>query len=217
MKIVFAHNVYNRLKTLRDTIFIEKKIFPEAEVCVAYNDVFINIFYDVTNFSVVKFNEKTHKIGCVNGCILSIQQLLAADFEVLVFSHDDVRINEYYIDVVNSNIEDIVTGKYDIICRKPDNVELGDEYYMMEVFYISKNAAIKLFSDIKIFNDEKNISSDKRGSISPEVWLYNIFKNNNLKIKEMIFKNDSDSNYNDLLGQQMGFYHLNIGKRGWKD
>ena len=98
--IVFAHNVYNRLKTLKDTILVEKKYFPNSNISVACNDVFINIFYDITNFSVIRFNEREHKIGCVNGCISSIKQLLNQVFDVLIFSHDDVRINERYINIL---------------------------------------------------------------------------------------------------------------------
>jgi hypothetical protein len=115
MNIVFAHNVYDRLKTLNYTILTEKSIFPDAHVSVACNGTFVNIFKDVTNFSVIGFDEKPHKIGCVNGCILSIQQLLNVDFDVLIFSHDDVYINKIYLDVFYKNIDDILNKKYDII------------------------------------------------------------------------------------------------------
>ena len=153
MKIAFAHNVYNRLKTLKDTILIEKKYYPDAYVSVACNDVFVNIFQEITNFSATTFNEKPHKIGCVNGCILSIKQLLNTDFDVLVFSHDDVRINENYLHVVQGHINDIASGRYDIICRMPE--DYGDNYYMMEIFYLSKKAAIELFSNLSPIKNEE--------------------------------------------------------------
>ena len=73
MKVVFAHNVYDRLKTLKDTIIIEKEFFPDANISVAQNGKRINIFQDINNFSVIYFNETPHKIGCVNGCIISIK------------------------------------------------------------------------------------------------------------------------------------------------
>lgn len=222
MKIVFAHNVYNRLKTLKDTILIEKKIFPDAHISVAENDSFINIFQDITNFSVIHFNEREHKIGCVNGCILSIKQLLSTEFDVLVFSHDDVRINEKYLDVVQGHINDIVSGRYDIICRMPE--EYGDNYYMMEVFFLSKKAAVEMFSNLNTLKNENEIPRDFITSISPEVWTYNLFKNSGLKINEIRFpikiRNLEESkkrNYNLVLGENLGFHHLNAGHRGWID
>jgi len=222
MKIAFAHNVYNRLKTLKDTILIEKKYYPDAYVSVACNDVFVNIFQEITNFSATTFNEKPHKIGCVNGCILSIKQLLNTDFDVLVFSHDDVRINENYLHVVQGHINDIASGRYDIICRMPE--DYGDNYYMMEIFYLSKKAAIELFSNLSPIKNENQIPIDILGSISPEVWTYNLFIKSGLKINEIRFplkiRNSDEAkkrNYNLVLGQNFGYHHLNAGKRGWTD
>jgi hypothetical protein len=222
MKIVFAHNVHNRLNTLKDTVLIEKKIFPDADVCVAYNDVLINIFQDITNFNLIHFNQREHKIGCVNGCILSIKELLKVDFDVLIFSHDDVRINENMINVFQNHINDIESGKYDIVCRMPE--EFGDNYYMMEVFYISKKAALQIFENLFPLNNENEIPLDLHNRISPEVWTYNLFTKSGLKINEIRFKlkvknkEDSQKNeYNLVLGQNLGYYHLNAGKRGWKD
>lgn len=217
MNIVFAHNVYNRFITLRNTILIEKKYFPDSNVSVAYNGDFINIFYKINDICFKKFNEKTHKIGCVNGCIISIQNLLDKDFDVLIFSHDDVYINESNVAIVKENIDDIVNNKYDIICRKPDNKELGHKYYMMEVFFISKKAVIDIFNNANKFSDENKIPRDNRGSISPEVWLFEQFNNKNYKIDERIFYNVTDDDYNTQLGKQMGYYHKNIGIRGWTD
>jgi hypothetical protein len=222
MKIVFTHNVYNRFKTLKDTILIEKKYYPNAIISVAYNDKFINIFQEISNFSIIEFGEKSHKIGCINGCILSIKEILNTDFDVIVFSHDDVRINENFIKTVQGHINDIITGRYDIICRMPE--EWGDNYYMMEVFYLSKKAAMKLFSKIEPLKDENLIPKDLNGSISPEVWLYNLFNNSDLKINEIRFplkiRNAQEAikrNYNKVLAENLGYHHLNTGKRGWTD
>jgi len=213
--IVFAHNVYNRLKTLKDTILVEKKYFPNSNISVACNDVFINIFYDITNFSVIRFNEREHKIGCVNGCISSIKQLLNQVFDVLIFSHDDVRINERYINIVEEHINSIIENKYDCICRKPLN-GYGDDYYLMEVFYISKEAAVKIFSNLNTINNESEIPTDIRGSISPEVFLFQNINKFNLKINEIKYVHN-DNDYNEILGKTMGYEHLNAGNRGWID
>ena len=213
-KIVFAHNVYNRLKTLKDTILIEKKFFPDSHVSIASNDLFINIFQEITNLSIISFNEKPHKIGCVNGCILSIQQLLNEDFDVLIFSHDDVRINNNFNKVLNKNIEEIVNGDFDVICRIPE--EYSNNYYMMEVFFLSKKVVTKIFTDLQPIKDENKIPRDIHNSISPEVWLFNQLNGNGFNIKEIKF-NLNINNYNQILGEQMGYLHLNAGERGWKD
>ena len=213
--IVFAHNVYNRLKTLKETILVEKKYFPDSYISVACNDVFINIFYDITNFSVIRFNEAEHKIGCVNGNILSIKQLLHRDFDVIIFSHDDVRINEQYFNVVNDHINSIVEKKFDVICRKPLN-GYGDNYYLMEVFYMSKEAAIKIFSKLNTIKNESEIPLDIRGSFSPEVFLFQNIIKHDLKINEIKYFH-SDNDYNEILGKTMGYEHLNAGYRGWID
>jgi len=214
MKIVFAHNVYDRLKTLKNTILIEKELYPNARVSIAYNDIFVNIFQDITNFSAISFNEKPHKIGCVNGCILSIQQVLNDDFNVLIFSHDDVYINKEHINVFNEHIENIISGKYDVICRMPSG--FGDNYYMMEAFFMSKKVAFDIFSSLSPIKNENEIPNDFRGSISPEVWLFNIFNKSDLKTN-IINYDINNIHYNQLLGQQMGFVHLNAGLRGWSD
>jgi hypothetical protein len=221
-KIVFAHNVHSRLKTLKETILIEKKYYPDAYVSIACNDIFVNIFQEITNFSATSFGEKPHKIGCVNGCILSIKQMLNIDFDVLVFSHDDVRMNEQCLEIVQGHINDIASGRYDIICRMPE--EYGDNYYMMEVFYMSKKAAVELFTNLMPLKDENLIPKDLNGSLSPEVWTYNLFTKSNLKINEIRFplkihsvEEGKKRQYNLVLGKNLGYHHLNAGYRGWTD
>ena len=45
MKISFAHNVQKKIRTLRETIEMERRFFPEAYIYVAYNDSSFNIRY----------------------------------------------------------------------------------------------------------------------------------------------------------------------------
>lgn len=214
MKIVFAHNVYNRYKTLKNTIMIEKSLFPEAKISVAHNTERPDIFSDISNISFVEFNEKTHKIGCVNGCIHSIKNLLNEDFDVLIFSHDDVRINKNKKDILQSCINDIISGKYDAIFRNPK--EYGSRYYMMEVFLMSKKAVIEIFSNLSPLKDESQIQLDIKNSISPEVWLYDIVNKDSLNINVKKYKlNNVD--YNKTLELTFGYNHLNAGFRGWEE
>ena len=55
MKVVFAHNVYNRYHTLKNTIDVERKFFPDSKISVAYNDVFVNLFSDYKNISDLSY------------------------------------------------------------------------------------------------------------------------------------------------------------------
>jgi hypothetical protein len=217
MKVAFAHNVFNRFKMLKETIEVERKIFPDSKISVACNGDFINIFNEFNDIQFTQFNERPHKIGCVNGCILSIQQLLSIDFDVLIFSHDDVYVVENNLNVIEKHIESIINGEFDVVCRKPlkyvNNTEVFGGYYMMEVFYVSKNTAVKLFTDIKTLKDEYEMPIF--GTPSPEVWFYQLINGKELKINEIQFL--LNENYNNNLMNQMGFYHKNAGIRGWRD
>jgi len=174
----------------------------------------------MSGISFTHYGEDAHKIGALNGCILSIKKLLDYDFDVLIFSHDDVFINEHYFDVVKKHINSIVNNDYDVICRKPMNVvksvDLFGGYYSFEVFYISKSAAIKLFSEHPTYKDEQEIPKDFRNIISPEVWFYQLIANKNLKINNIEFQVSVPYN-NNLMGTQMGFYHKNADIRSWTE
>jgi len=217
MRLAFCHNTFDRPNTLIQTIKVEKELFQDSIISVAYNnkrliDFFRNNNYPSVINKYIYFEQEPHKIGCVNGLILSIQQILDQDFDICIFSHDDVYINREYIDIFNKNINDIYNGYYDIICRSPE--KLGN-YIMMESIFFSKNAVTKLFNNIKTLNDENEIDRDMRGSLSPEVWLANLINSNNNLNKNIIKYNHEDPEYNKILGSLLGTYHKNIGMRGW--
>lgn len=214
MKIVFCHNVFIRYKTLFDTLKIEKQLFPDSQSVVAYNDImppdYVKKFKDV---EFIPFHGKSHKIGCANGCITAIKAALKYEPDVIIFSHDDVFINDKYIDVVNMNISKILGWHLDFICRRPAE-GYGKNYFMMECFFISKNAAKECFENRPLFQSEEQIPTDIRGSISPEVFLHDAV--NMFGVKSLVHNYEHKlEGYNDTLGKIMGFHHLNAGKRGW--
>lgn len=216
MSIVFAHNVYNRFDCLVDTIRVEKEFFPKSTSFVAYNnDSPKNTIQKagLNNVNLHAFDGLTHKIGCANGCIKSIQEALWSFPDVIVFSHDDVRINPQLFSVVAHNISQILSGEADVIVRKPSNI-YSKEYYMMEAFYLSRKAAELCFGKLKLFEKETDLPQDNRGSISPEVFLYQALNKEELKIVEKEYFHTID-NYNVTLGSILGFYHEMIGERGW--
>ena len=216
MKISFAHNVHNRHKTLKETILIERKFFPNSNVYVAYNtnDFNLDYFDDLDNIDFTFYHGEKHKIGCVNGCITSIKKTLFDNSDLVVFSHDDVMINVNAYNVFMDNVFKIYNGDYDIICRRPNTY--GNEYLMMEGFFLSKESAKKIFLPLNIMNDESEILKDMRNSPSPEVWLYWILNSKEFNIN-IIDYDHHINNYNEILAQNLGFYHKNAGLRGWND
>lgn len=216
IKIAFIHNVYDRYETLLNTISIEKEHYPNSDVYILYNrtDFDVNIFKDITNVYFKQFKGQSHKIGCTNGCIVGFKEAIKKDYNVIVFSHDDVFINNSYIDKFNDNLNEIIKG-VDFICRSPKNY--GSNYYMMECFFVSGEYAKKTFKDLHELNSEKEIPKDYRNSHSPEVFLYNILNKHNSNNNLVYTYESNDNNYNNYLGLLMGFYHKNIGIRGWKE
>jgi len=215
MKISFAHNVQNRHITLRETIESELNYFPDSNIFVAYNDDKFNLnYFNDLKIKFIRYVGNGHKVGCVNGCITSIKETLNDDSNVVIFSHDDVKINPKYIDVVKNNIQQIVNNDVDVICRQPHCY--GKNYYMMESFYINKIAAKKLFEAQRTFSNENELPVDMRFSPSPEVWLYNTINKYDVKIKQIIYEH-SNNNYNKILAENLGFLHKNAGIRGWSD
>lgn len=221
MNIIFVHNVFDRPKTLHETISKEKKYFPQAKIIIAYNNKNIDFSllknaYYWNDVECIYFKHETHKIGCANGFILGVQRAITKDCDVIFFSHDDVSINENHLNVFKDNLTRIYDKSFDVICRSPMN-NYGTNYYMMEGIFISRNKAEQVLENVKIYEDEKLIPKDVRNSISPEVFLYNLLNQKDVKIQNHIYDNSSDNQYNEQLGATLGVYHKNIGLRGWKD
>lgn len=215
MKIVFCHNVYNRYNMLLKTIGLEKEFYPDSHSIVAYNDapppegmkMFENVEFHY-------FRGITHKIGCTNGFIVSVREALKHNPDVVVFSHDDVFIHRQFQTIFNKRIESIAKGEYDIICRMPGNGLYGNNYYLMECVFMSGKAAKQCFENMILYNNENEIARDLRGSLSPEVFLFNSLQHNNLKKQIFEYEHQLEG-YNDTLQNLMGVHHLNAGKRGW--
>lgn len=221
MKISFAHNVYDRPQRLAETIKIEKEIFPDANIYVAYNNNKIDsdILKNKNITQSAFFPQSTHKIGCVNGAYLSINLALQNNPDIIIFSHDDVFISNP--EVVKKHVESIISGKYDFIARIPKNLkEIGTNYMMMEAMFFSLKAAQLIYGNFKAFTNELDIERDLRGSISPEVNMYNIVtkalpqKSIDIHFYDQV--NDLQK-YNETLNMMLGFTHHNAGMRAWKE
>lgn len=220
IKVAFAHNVYNRFKTLGDTISLERQYFPNCQQSIACNSMVNKNFFDGFENLEVKYFIETpgHKIGCTNGMLLSCNMALQHDFDVLVFSHDDVSINSKFYDVVKKHINSVFINEYDMVCRNPS--WLGDNILMMEVVFMNRKAVERLFSEIKLLENIKEIGyykheNVKENTISPEYWFYKRLEGTDLKTN--IIKFGLDKPDDEEISRDMGYFHLNNGKRGWKD
>jgi len=219
MEISFAHNVYDRPKTLMRTLETEDGLILGCGKFVAYNNLEFEKHFDdleYYNVGLKYFEQSTHKIGCVNGAYYSIKMALDHNSDVIIFSHDDVYISNPQL--VMQHIEDIVSGKYDFIARTPSNLpDIGTKYVMMEAMFFSRKGAMLAYENFVPFVNEQDIERDLRGSISPEVNMYNLVqKIQNKNIIHYIHGNDGDQ-YNETLNRTLGFTHTNIGQRGWKE
>lgn len=218
MKINFAHNVYDRPNRLKETIRIEKELFPNAGIFIAYNNRAIeNEIKSISGASSIYFAQSTHKIGCVNGAYFSISLALQDNPDVIIFSHDDVYISNP--EKVKGNINMILNEKFDFVGRIPCNLpDIGKKYIMMEAMFLSPIAARCIYRDFKPFVNEQDIERDLRGSISPEVNMYNIVTKSILheKICGYTYIHENDPyRYNKSLNDILGYTHENIGIRGW--
>lgn len=217
MSIVFCHNVYDRPVTLNDTMKLELELFPDCDqIIVVNNDDFVPV--KKYNATWVSYPKSGHKLGCLNGLIKAMKSV-SKSYDAIIFSHDDVHLDRNHIDVVIRNIELIKTGT-DCIYRHP-STEYGKDYAMMECLFMSSKFAGILAKKELMKNDKMIPRDTRKRSISPEVWLANLIIFNNylpsvgLNPVKIDFSLTGD--YNDQLGNTMGYHHKNIGKRFWKD
>jgi hypothetical protein len=219
MKLAFVHNVYNRYKTLEYNINLHSKYFPSADTYVMYN---LKSYKDTTlhsnlNIKSKYFPDTEHKLGCINGFILGVKETLNKKYDVIIFSHDDVYINESHINLIKDNITLTYSHPYNFIGRRPvtsgNYNTYGKETIMMESIYLNGNYVRKNFLKLKPLLLKEEIKKDKRGGLSPECHLYSLLGENGL----IIDYDHKLKDYNKILGKTLGFYHKNIGERGWTD
>jgi hypothetical protein len=163
------------------------------------------------------FPNTSHKLGCMNAFVLGVKETLHKEYDVIIFSHDDVYINESYIGVIQNNIKLTQSHPYNFIGRRPvvkGNYDTyGKSYIMMEVIYLNGNYVKKVFSKLNPLVSEEEIKRDKNNSPSPESHLYSLLDKEGL----IINYDHKLENYNKTLGEVLGFYHKNLGERGWTE
>ncbi|MGN1154118.1 MAG: glycosyltransferase family 2 protein [Candidatus Gastranaerophilaceae bacterium] len=222
-ELVFAHNVYNRFDQLVNTIKTEHKLFPQARIIVAYNHPEIHKFLEKSRNTCSNdlffYEGTTHQIGCTNGFLSCIKK--ASKFNktrCFIFSHDNVHIDNP--DIVKEHIEEITSGKYDVIARTPkEEFGYGKEYIMCECVYLSSKVITQV-STFDLIKNETDILRDKKSNISTERQIYEwVSKCHATKINLLEFDaalyNFQGIHYNKILSEELGFFHVKVGERGW--
>ena len=129
MKVAFAHNVFDRFKTLSETIRQEREFFPDSDVFIACNSRNNDNFFKTIKNCYVKYYTETpkHKIGCVNGLLLACNMALEHDFDI-VYRNPILYGNEYaMMEAVYMNRKAVEALFSKIILLK-DESEIG--YYL---------------------------------------------------------------------------------------
>jgi hypothetical protein len=222
VNIIFAHNSHNRPKTLINTINEEKKYFPNS---IFYLSVTKNgtineeIINDTKNLIVIPTDGNSWQLGCIN-CFYSSISKICEDYDdgIIIFSHDDVYLTN--IDVVKDNIQLMINENIPFIVRRPDILNFGENYYMMEVVFLNLKHIKKIFTPYDTFfiKEESLIPRDKNNYSSAEVWLYeklNSLKNGLIINYPHCFLTIEEINNN--LTKNLGYKHINLGQNGWNE
>lgn len=214
--MIFAHNTFNRPFTLKKTINIEKRNFPNARFIITYNSLKIKSEIEElcgnnedNTFIYYIGENKGHKLGSIN-CVMSALSYaydIANDNEYIVFSHDDVYLSN--INIFNEKLK--ILNMYDFVGRKyignKHNIN-NENYVMLESFIINENVVSKIIRNYN-HNCIDKLPTDNRGSLCPEIYFGDLLHVNSInsffiEILENMF-GDND----------MGYFHIeNIRGKG---
>lgn len=214
MKIAFAHNVWNRIKTLKNTVGIEKSFFPDSTHSIAYNFEKLDQarMADYSDVDWVYFGKNQgHKLGCLNGMIHALESAIKHEPDVIIFSHDDVYVNN--IEHLNARLKTI--DMYDFIGRSFVGKRTNEgalNYVMLESFIITASAAQNVLNKIdRNLSREADLKKDAMGSHSPEMNFGSAVFDSIPSDRLQLFPYYRREQPNEL-----GFHHIER-KRGWRE
>ena len=145
-----------------------------------------------------------HKFGALKAMIKAVYLAKDISSDLIIFSHDDVYIND--IELLNKNIE--LLDQYDIIVRRPEQAEKN--YFMFDSFIIKTEIA-KLIFNKKLNLTKNNIPLDFRGSPCPEKYFGDLI----LRFIPIEKVKIIDYNHETWGNTELGFFH--IPGRNWKE
>ena len=200
MNIVFAHNVYKRHKQMIKTINNNRQFIDDDKMVVVSNDYYYS-YFNYTKVTKMKFKQlfrnKGHKLGSLESMIIAMKNAIKFKSEIIIFSHDDVYINNYKLLLENFKRLDSKS----IIVRRP--IQPDENYFMYDAFIIKTEVAKRIFSqNIKLNN--KIIPLDYLNRPCPEIYFGNLILNSMDKKLIHIFNYDHETWGNT----ELGFYHM---------
>ena len=207
MKIVFAHNVYKRHKQMIKTINNNRQFIDDDKTVIVSNGNYLS-FINYLKIDNIQFRQllrnKGHKIGALEGMITAMKLAIKLESNVIIFSHDDVYINNIkklkkYLDLLEEK---------SIVIKHPD--WLGKNYFMFDVFLIKTKVARSIFSG-KLYVNKFSLPVDNRDSPCPEKYFGDLIlsKIPNNKIHVLDYDHDTWGS------SELGFYH--IPGRNWQE
>lgn len=115
---LFVHNTWNRTKLLYQNILNERENFPDAKIVVLYNNSMLKVNKSVCEHIYVGENEG-HKLSCLNMALHAIRLLGETYCDKLVFSHDDVYLED--LGTLKENLHKADT--YDVVCSRFEGIQ----------------------------------------------------------------------------------------------
>ena len=207
MKIVFAHNVYKRHKQMIKTINNNRQFIDDDKTVLVSNGNYLS-FINYLKIDNIQFRQllrnKGHKIGALEGMITAMKLAIKLESDIIIFSHDDVYINNFkklkkYLNLLEEK---------SIVIKHP--IWLEKSYIMFDVFLIRTKVARSIFS--KSLNVNKSsISVDYRNAPCPEKYFGDLILSEIPNDKIHIYEYNHDT-WGD---SEIGFYHIpgrNLGK-----
>jgi len=208
MSLIFAHNNWIRTKTLKETMLKELTHFPNAKFVISYNVEMSFKNFSEFDLSKIYFGPNNgHKLGSLNGAIYAMKNatMIADDNDIIVFSHDDVYLND--IDLFNKNI--LLMEKYEFVGRqKVGPFSTIDKPYIMLGSFITGKKGASIIGNAKTLADESALPKDNKNSFSPELYFGDIVKS----LHSYWYVRD----YDDLPIDELGYSHI-TKPRGWTE
>ncbi len=199
-KIIFCHNVIEQsLNRLKVTLEKNSVVNHASPIYIAYYGP-----RNATNLAItgakIKFcgPVQTHEVGAFNGMVQTINHMLDHEHEgVVVFSHDDVYINNK--ELFKKNLD--IIKDYDLIVRHPS----WCSYYMFDslIFNINKKTT-RMFRSIQKVTSRNKFPVDVVGHPCPEGEFTKYLLNSGCTFYKHAYGVDVGTQGN----QNHGFYHM---------
>lgn len=202
MGIIFVFGpCWNNLNVLNNTIKNNLDLFPNTKaIYISTNDTNVLNYFNALNDPIIRCQKfadnQGHQTSCFNAIISGMKMVIDYDNDddddIVVFSHEDVFIND--INLFNNSISKFNKG-VDIVCRKYEGTKKGEslDYYMNDAFLIKKNKIKDIFGNTDMMTI--HIGMFCENEFTKIIKNYNVFS----------FPYHNHSTHKD---SELGFHHI---------